>query len=324
MTVALDVCLEAQERYTSVQALDAMIPVLRERLTFMERMSGAVRARLVGGEATRSDVSALEAQRVELEVELGAAELQRMEERVRLARVIGEPSSPGDWALESWVTPVAPSVPEAGWIEAALVHRPEVRAVTWKLAALGDEEALARVTPWDGAEAGAEAQREDEWFVGPSVTSPVPVFDTGQAGRARAFAERVEARHELTQVKRRIVEEVRVAYRALDAGLAHLDRIRGELIPLQEQRRRDSEVVYRVERDVTALLLAEQDTRAPRAQAIEAERRVAIARYRLQRAVGGVGAERTIHDHGVDPVHSHAGVPPLGIGEDSVRNGTRH
>lgn len=294
VTTALDVVAEVQERYASVQALDTLIPLLQERLTLLRRLTDTAKARLEAGEGTRTDVTILDAQRVELEVEIAAADLQRREERIRLARLIGEPSSAAAWSLEPWSAPVLLAEPESRWVDVALSSRPEVQAVAWQLAALGDDYALARLLPWEGAEAGIEAERDDDWAVGPSVSSPLPVFDMGQARRARVTAEQVEARHNLTLAKRKVVEEVRVAYQTLAAGRANLDRIRNELIPLQQLRRQVTEDVYLVERDITPLLLAEQDLRTAQASAIDAERQAAIALIRLQRAVGGPGVARTI------------------------------
>lgn len=134
VTVALDIAAEVQERYASVQALDALIPLLQERLILLRRLTDTARARLEAGEGTRTDVTILDAQRVELEVEIAAAELQRREERIRLARLIGEPSSAAAWTLEPWSAPVLVAEPESRWVDMALTSRPEVQAVAWQLA----------------------------------------------------------------------------------------------------------------------------------------------------------------------------------------------
>lgn len=106
----------------------------------------------------------------------------------------------------------------------------------------------------------------------------------------RVTAEQLEARHELTLARRKVVEEVRVAFQTLTASNANLDRIRNELIPLQQQRRTLAEDAYRAgQSDVTALFLAEQDLRLTQAKAIEVERQASTAFVRLQRAIGGPG-----------------------------------
>jgi cobalt-zinc-cadmium efflux system outer membrane protein len=303
VTTALDVAAEVQERYASVQALDTLIPLLQERLTLLRRLTETARARLEAGEGTRTDVTILDAQRVELEVEIAAAELQRREDRIRLARLLGEPSSAAAWMLEPWSAPVPVAEPESRWIDAALTNRPEVQTVAWQLAALGDDYALARLLPWEGAGAGIEAEHDGDWAVGPSVSTPIPVFDMGQARRARVTAEQIEARHDLTLARRKIVEEVRVAFQTLAASKSNLSRIQSELIPLQQQRRQLAEDAYRAgQTDVTPLFLAEQDLRVAQAQSIEVERQAASALVRLQRAVGGPGVAASMANSPTPPI----------------------
>ena len=290
VTVAIDGASEVQERYATAQAAAELVPLLRDRMVLLERLAAVAKSRLDAGEGTRSDLATLQAQRVELQVEIDQSVLSEQEERLRLARLIGEPSSAASWTLDAWTAPGTDLQPESRWVDSALLHRPEIQAIAWKLRALGDDEAIVRLLPWEGASVGVDAQRDDKWFAGPSVSTPLPIFDMGQAKRARVTAEQLEARHELTLARRKIVEDVRVAYQTMTASNANLARIRGELIPLQQQRRTLAEDAYRAgQSDVTALFLAEQDLRLTQAKAIEVERQAATAFVRLQRAVGGPG-----------------------------------
>ncbi|MCC7170079.1 MAG: TolC family protein [Planctomycetes bacterium] len=236
----------------------------------------------------------LDAQRVELLVSIDRTRLEERTSRLRLARLIGQPSSEATWTLDPWSSPATRRQSEREWIDAALLARPEIQAIAWRLRALGDEEGLLRLLPWEGASVGIDAQRDSGWQLGPSLSAPLPILDDGSARRSHNVAEQLEARHELTLAKRRVVEEVRVAYQSLVASVANLGRIRGELIPLQEQRRQLAEDAYRAgQTDVTPLFLAEQDLRIAQLQAVEVEAQAARALVRLQRAVGGPGvAER--------------------------------
>lgn len=293
--VALDVVAEVQARYAAVQAEAGLVPVLESRLELLGRLAGVARNRLESGEGVRGDVTTAEAQRVELEIEITESQVRQREERLRLARLIGEPSSAASWTLEPWTPPQVGSMSEDAWIATALAHRPEVQAVAWRLAALGDDYALTHLLPWEGAGAGVEVERDEDWSAGPSISTPIPIFDTGDAKRQRVIAEQIEARHDLTLAKRRVVEEVRVALQSLAANTATLDRIRRELIPLQEQRRQQAEDAYRAgQTDVTALFLAEQDLGAAGGRAIELERLTTLSLIQLERAVGGPGVARTV------------------------------
>jgi cobalt-zinc-cadmium efflux system outer membrane protein len=299
VAAALDVIGEVQERYVDAQTTAALLPLLEERLALVERLVATSQARLDAGEGTRSDLVTLQAQRVELLVAIDRARLDERTNRLRLARLIGEPSGAAAWGLDPWVAPELRRRSERDWIDAALLARPEIQAVVWRIKALGDEALLVRFLPWEGASAGLEAQSQGGWQVGPSISAPLPIFDSGEARRAVNTAEQLEARHELTLVKRRVVEDVRVAYQGLAASAANLGRIERELIPLQRQRRQLAEDAYRAgQTDVTPLFLAEQDMRVAQTQAIEVEAQAARALVRLQRAVGGPGVAERLADAG--------------------------
>jgi outer membrane protein TolC len=291
VTVVLDIASEAQVSFATVQGLEASVRVLNERGSLMRRLVDLAESRLKLGEGTRLDVATVHAQRLELAEELADKQLELRDARLVLARLIGQPSSGAQWALPEWSPNDGVIIPEAAAIAAAFERRPEVRQREWQLQALGAERKLTTWALLDGADVGAAAEREDEWTLGPSATLPLPLFDTGQQMRARAEAAVIEARHQLTAARRQVVEDVRRAHAALIGAIASLHRVDHELLPVQEQRLAQGEAQLQGgQTDVTALLLAEQDLRAARLRRVELQQRVAIARVRLERAVGGAGA----------------------------------
>lgn len=294
IATTIDVVAEVQERYVTAQALEQLLPVFAERQGLLLKVLDLAKARLAVGEGTRDDATVLQSQRVELEVEIAQANQELRDERLRLARLIGRPSGAAAWKLDPWAVPELTNTPEAKWIDIGLRARPEVQAVAWKLSALGDDLALTKLLPFDGLEAGIQAERDGEWEVGPEVSIPIPLFDMGQARAERATAEQVEARHELVQAKRQVIEDVRRALESLSRTRDNLRRVRGELIPLQEQRRTLAEASFKAgQSDVTAIFLAEQDLRAAQAKAVDLNRQASVAAIRLQRAVGGPGPTDT-------------------------------
>lgn len=289
LSTALDVLAEVQARYAAVQSDDELLGVLADRVKIIDRLLDVARSRLAVGEGTRLDVLSLEAQRVELQAELAESHLERQDDRLRLARLMGEPSSSAEWQLTPWEPAVIPSASESRWVELGLENRPEVHRQRFELAALGQELKLTRFGSLDGAEVGVDAERgEGDWSIGPSITTPLPVFDFGQAQRDRARAAVVEARHNLTRVRRQIVEETRRAYAAFSVSRENLERVQKELIPLAQRRLEQAEAQFRGgQTDITGLLQAEQELRAARTRLVELERRNTEALIRLQRAVGG-------------------------------------
>jgi outer membrane protein TolC len=288
VTTALNIVAEVQERYVSAQALEAQVVVLSERLDLVKRLLDLAKSRMAAGEAARLDVLSLDTERVGIEANLIDRRAVLTDERLQLARLLGEPSSHADWKLAQWAAPPAAPIAESNWIAAALQHRPEVQSAEWELAALGEDVVLARSSALDGLQIGADAERDDRWTVGPAISTPLPLFDWGQERAAKAEADRVAARHRFTQVRRQVVEDVRRAIASLRSAQTALAKVRNELIPLQERRREQAEAQYRNGfADVTAVLMAEQDLKDARVQLIELQQKAALAEARLERAVGG-------------------------------------
>ena len=308
VTTVLDVIAEVQESYASAQAADAQIAILEQRQVIIQRLRDVAQNRLEAGEGTRLDVLTLDAQRVRLLVEASDLHLTRKQERLAVARLIGDARGSADWSLDAWRAPPAIRAAESEWVDAALIKRPEIRARAWELSALGDDVALAALAPLAGNDTGAHAEHDQTWVVGPTVTTPIPIFDFGQAARAKAVAERLAARHELAQERLKVIEDVRLAYATYAASREALQRAQEELLPLQEKQREQAELAYRSgEADLATLLLAETDLRETRSTLVDLQKKVTAATIGLQRAAGGAGVASTI-EAGAGPTTAPAAI----------------
>jgi len=290
ITTALDLLASVQEHYIAIQSVDEQTRVLNERLKAIDRLLETAHARLKVGEITQLDVATLEAERVVLEADIADQQLEGQEERLALARLIGQPSSHAIWRLTIWQAPESVTPSESAWIQAALKHRPEVQSHLWELAALGDDLALTQFALWDGTTAGIASERDGPWSVGPALTLPLPIFDMGQARAAKARSQVEEARHKLTDIQRQVIEETRRALAAFIASQASYAKIRDRLLPLQKRRHDLAESAYRAgQTDITAFFLAEQDLRQAESKLITQAKKSISAYIRLQRAAGGPG-----------------------------------
>ena len=286
VTAALDIVADVQQRFLTLEALNADAAILAGRKKLLDQLVVIAEARQKAGEAGRLDTLTLEAQRAELTTEILETDAELLDQRLAFARRLGHPASDTNWKLARWTPPTTPGS-EQQWIRTALQHRPDIQSQTWELAALGDEAAIAKYVFAEGT-AGVEAERDGDWTIGPAIDLPLPVFDWGQARRDRATAQVIEARHKMTATHRTAVEEVRRAWGSLAASRRVLDQIETELIPLQEKRREQTEAQFKNGAgDVTAVLLAEQDAQASQSKLVEARKNTAAAYVRLQRAVGG-------------------------------------
>jgi len=288
LAVALDLVAEVRLRYAAAQALEEELSLLRERRALVARLVEVARARLEQGEGSRLDATSIEAQALELDLEMQGRAANRRAERLALARLVGRPSADPEWALEPWSDVPEIPVSEADWVHRALAARPEIQAARWELAARLEEAGLAGAGVWEGLGTGADLELRDDESLGPALSLPIPIFDRGSERRARARAAILEARHELVTVQREAVEQVRLALVELETAQERLALVRDRLLPLALDRRRQVEVVYLGGAvDVTALLLAEQDLQEAQLRRVELEQDLANALTRLERATGG-------------------------------------
>lgn len=290
LTVALDTVAQIQLQYADAQSASELVPLLESRVGLLDKLVGVSQDRLDAGEGTKQDVVTLRSSRAQVGVDLEAARLADRQNRLRLARLIGEPSSPATWALDPLASASPVPASENLWIASALANRPELQSISWRLAALGDDFSLAKASIWDGASVGVDSQRDDQWFTGPSVSTPLPIFDTGKARSDRARAETIEARHDFTLASRKAVEDTRVALRTFSSSTETLARVETDLIPLERSRLELARDAFDSgQADSTALFLAEQDLRVAQIREIETRRQVARSLAELQRAAGGPG-----------------------------------
>jgi cobalt-zinc-cadmium efflux system outer membrane protein len=287
---AADAIAEAQKTYIAAAIVDEELAVLDRRRELLDRQLQTGRARLKAGEGTRLDVITLEAQTIQLDADIADKQAERADQRLILTRMIGRPGGGIDWKLEPVAIGSQSLQAERAWIEAGLKHRPELDAVRWELAALGEEAQLASWSLWDPAEVGVASQRDPDWQVGPTLSFPLPIFDMGQARRDKATAARLAAVHQYVAAQRGAVEDVRRAYATLLAARAASARAVEQILPIEEQRRDLAEKAYKAgESDLTTLLLAEDSLLTARFKALELREKTALARVQLERAVGGRG-----------------------------------
>lgn len=290
LATVLDAAVQLQRQYVDVRSLDARAEIAVARRDLLQQVVEISTARLEAGETSRLDVLTARGELAELDSEIVEIQSDKQRARITLARLLGQPSNAADWELSPWELPPTPSLDQPQWVRLALTHRPELEAIRWELEALGQEVELAQAETIFGGEIGVTAEREDEWSIGPSVSLPLAIFDTGAVEKQRREALVAEQSHELTRTGRMVIEEVRQALVSLDAAESALHAVQEQLLPLQTQRMQQAQDAYRLGlSDLTSLRLAEQDLQAARSRVIDLQQQVSHARLDLDRAVGGSG-----------------------------------
>jgi cobalt-zinc-cadmium efflux system outer membrane protein len=303
LVTVLDVISEIEQAYVSARLVDDEIANAERRLQRLQRLRDLARKRLEAGEGTRLDRLTIDGQWMQASLDLSDLRLQREEERLLLARLLNQPRSAANWELEAPDVPTQRElVPESDWIAAALANRPEVVSKVWELRSLGADLKLTNLAPLQGGELGVHAEKDPQWRIGPVWTTPVPIFDWGQAQRAKVRAEIAGARHDLAEQQLEIVQGVRTAYIDYIHSRRNLAYAQDQILPLQQQQLDQAQLAYQAgEADVTILLLAENEFDQTLSKIVELREKVSVARIKLQRAAGGAAvAERT---DGAIPVH---------------------
>jgi outer membrane protein TolC len=290
LTVVLDVMEEVEESYLAIQSFEPEIENAQARTALFRRMATIAQKRMDAGEGSRLELLTLQSQLGQAQLDERDLAEQLRVERLHLARLLGAVAGPITWEL----TPVAPVfetlAPEESFIAGALLNRPELQAKRWELQALGDDLATASFAPLTGGELGVHSEHDPSWRVGPALSVPLPMFDFGQAARAKITAQRLAARAEYQELQGEIVQNVRTTYGAYLYARDALANMQQNLLPLQEQQRDQARRAFEAgDADLSLLLLAEGDLRQLAVKSIELREKVAIARAQLMRAAGGPG-----------------------------------
>ena len=248
--------------------------------------------RLAAGEGTQLDVVTLKAEVATANLDLREARRRINRAHFALAHRLGQPAGRFDWEL---ATPLYTQIALRGERD-AIAHglrvRPEMQANRWQLAALRDDKALAKLSWMEGAAAGLRTERDGDWSIGPTAQVPLPLFDSGEARRAKARAQAIAARQRVAQTARKITAEIREAHDAVAELMTTARQAQTQLLPLHEQRVDLERKVFEAgQEDVTRLRLAELDHLEAQLKHIRLQHQTALAILRLDRAVGGSTAE---------------------------------
>jgi cobalt-zinc-cadmium efflux system outer membrane protein len=297
LTTVLDLISEVQETYAAARSADDEIANAQRRLDLLQQLRDIAQKRMKAGEGTKLDGLTLDAQVMQAEIDLADSKVQRLTERMTLARLVGQPRSAAEWSLSPWEPPGLTALgTESAWIDAALANRPEVASKNWELRALGEDLAAATFQPFQGGDVGVHAERDPDWRVGPTLTTPVPLFDFGQQARAKLRAQRIAARHDLAQQRQLVIQDVRIAYVSYQQAIKALADTEQKLLPLQRAQLDQAKLSYQAgEADLATLLLAETNFDLALSKVVELREKATVALVKLQRAAGGAAIASSVN-----------------------------
>lgn len=231
-----------------------------------------------------------DAQRIELELAayddlIASAALERSDTARALGALIGRPAVE---ATSSLALPAAPAAVEP----AAIAARPDHRAATLRMDA-ARAQARAASRGWvpglslSGGFMTADVGGETAFGYTAGLAITIPIFDRGQAERARADAERAVAAADARWIERTVPAQVARARERLVARRAQAEQLIATRLGRLDELLRAAETAYREgDASIVELLDAYRTAREIHLRDLELRRDARLAELDLQLATG--------------------------------------
>lgn len=269
--------------------------IAAERTHAMDQVKRALdlaRRTTAAGEGTALEVNRREIRVIEFEQEVARAESGVGVLKRQLLEKMGRATAPAEWSAgASDVEPGLPaSVTEEKVIELAGSQRLDVAAKMAAAEAARSRAGLAKSEVWADLEAGAAYARDDAGRdeLGPALTVPIPVFDTGAARSAKAAAAARGAAMEAAGARARAVMEARSAYVEAVAARGLIEGRASELVTIADRNLELSRRAFAAGTlELTGLLEAEEAAVRSRIKMLELKGAAAVSAIEVERAVGG-------------------------------------
>jgi cobalt-zinc-cadmium efflux system outer membrane protein len=287
----LETAAQARMDFVSCQAAAQMLAL--EEMDAKAAQAAMVAARQIRAAGNMDDLTFAQERENEAmaDIELADARATEAQAREKENDELGLSDGQLNWtAAPMPQLPAEESLP-ANLETAAVEHRPAIAAAQREIVAQARMLGLtADLRFFSSAEIGPEFERETDgqWRIGPSISVPVPLFDLGDAKVSRAQASLREAEERCVALIVDVRSQVRAARREMLDARAKAVLYRDELIPIENDLLRQTELRYNgMLAGVFQLLSARRQQVEAQANYIGALRDYWIGRIDLERAIGG-------------------------------------
>jgi cobalt-zinc-cadmium efflux system outer membrane protein len=289
---ALEVAAEVEKALAAAQANVELLGFRRAVLDATAAAADLSGKQLAAGNISQLDHDTERANFEQAKLDLARAELELLEGRERLNRLLGLWGQATTWRLAEALAPLPPGEPPLEHLESlAIAQRFDVEVARRQTTLLTKAVDLARSTRFVGRlEIGIDGHRDPDGprVLGPNLVIELPIFDQRQATIARLEAERREQERKLAGIAIDTRSEVRLAEARLTAARRTALHFRDVLVPLREEVVAQAQLHYNgMFLGLYQLLAVKQSELDARRGLIEATRDYWIARADLARAVGG-------------------------------------
>jgi cobalt-zinc-cadmium efflux system outer membrane protein len=289
---ALEVAAASEKAFVAVQASAELVAFRRTVVDAAQAASELSDRQFQAGNISQLDRATERAALEQARLELAREELEVLETRERLNRLLGLWGETAGWRVSETLPPIPAAEPTLDHLEAtAIRNRLDVAAARGQAALLAKAVDLARSTRLFGRiEIGVDAHQDPDGprVIGPSLVIDLPVFDQRQAAIARLEAQRRQQERRLTGLAIEARSEVRLAEARLRAARQTALHYRDTLVPLRKTILEQTLLHYNgMFVSPFQLLAAKQAEVDARRGYLEAARDYWTARAEMARAVGG-------------------------------------
>lgn len=289
---ALAVAAQVSQQFVHLQAQVQQVE-LRRMVVQAAQASAELAERLRrAGNTTELEAAREQARYEQEKLELARDELELIERREELNRLLGLWGPQTDWELAEKLPELPPQESPLEHLEAwAIRQRLDIDAARKQALLMSNALDLARTTRFFGlVEVGVHVHQDPDGprLFGPTLSLELPVFDQRQALLGRLEAQQRQAERRLMALSVDARSEVRVARVRMLVARRLVEHYRKTLLPLRERVVEQAQLQYNgMQIGLFELLEAKQEQVEGYQAYIEAVRDYWVARAELERVMGG-------------------------------------
>lgn len=293
---ALDLAARARATHTHLRHARARLVPARRAVELAQGALEAARGQRLAGQSTSLQVVQQEVALLAAQAALEEHEAHARTHERELLALVGSPDYLGSVEAAAAVLDSA-DVPndEAAMLTMALEQRLDVAAEDARARAALARAGVGASEAYGALAAGPSFERTDDGRrgLGPAISVPIPIFDTGDARKAKGVAVARQAELLAVSVRRRAAAEVRTAWATLQLAASRLSRAEGAARSLAAESVRLAEAaVQSGEADRLTLVSSRLSAEMVNIQIVDAQEQAELARIALWRAAGGMLATR--------------------------------
>lgn len=287
----LELAYEVQETFYSYQAEQAKLETMGPLVEIFETVSQLAQGQLEQGNINDLEYQSRLKDSLESKVEMAQSRNEAIRLREKLNRLLGLRSLDACWHASNEL-PALPEeeAPLACLEEIALFRRLDLDAARWEVERIARMLGVKEWWAYTDAILGASGEKDAEGtkVAGPLFAFELPIFNYGQADRARLNAMLRQSVERLNAMEVEALAQVRLARDRLAINKSIAASFQKEIVPLLEQIRAMSQRYYNgMALSVYKLLDAEKEHLRTKIRATDSLKDYWQSRVALDRALGG-------------------------------------